>query len=150
VDLDKTVAELDRARQSICARVDSDAVHAFTKAVNDLGYFDYQALQKKKVSHAQLVLETIGYLRTHLEANPKDAVALNNLGVLLANNGDRSESRRLIKAALKLASNDANIHENLRILDMLAGKPKTRWHEVPEGAQSGDLTLTAFFDPHGM
>lgn len=102
------------------------------------------------MNHAELVKETIGYLRSYLETNSTDAVALNNLGVLLANNGDRSEPRRLIKAALKLAPDDANIHENLRILDILARKAKAKWHEVPADAQSGDLTLTAFFDPHGM
>jgi Flp pilus assembly protein TadD len=150
VDLERTVARIDRARESIRAHIDADAIHAFTKAVNDLGHFDYQSLQRKAVNHAELVKETIGYLRTYLETNPEDAVALNNLGVLLGNNGERAQPRRLIKAALKLAPDDANIHNNLRILDISARKPKAKWHEVPEGAQGGDLTLTAFFDPHGM
>jgi tetratricopeptide (TPR) repeat protein len=150
VDLDQVLARIDQARETISAHNNSVAVHAFTKAVNDLGYIDDRALQSRKVSHAALVKEAIGYLRSYLERSPTDAVALNNLGVLLADNGDRSEPRRLFRAALKLAPNDSNVHENLMILDILAGKPKARWHAVPEDTHAGELTLTAYFDPHGM
>jgi Flp pilus assembly protein TadD len=150
VDLEQALARIDQGRETIRAHVNSVAVHAFTKAVDDLGYVAYQALQSKKVNHAELVKEAIGYLKSYLATNPADAVALNNLGVLLTNNGDREEPRRLFRAALKLAPHDSNIHENLMILDILAGKPKAQWHAVPEDTHGGELTLTAYFDPHGM
>ncbi len=150
MDLKQTIANIDRARESIRAHIDSAGVYAFTQAVNDLGYFDYRALQAEALSHSELVQEAIGYLKSYLDLNPTDFVALNNLGVLLADSGERLQPRHLFKAALKLAPNDRNIHENLRTLDMLAGKPQTKWHDVPEGAQKGERTLSSYFDPHGM
>ena len=150
MDLKQTIADIDRARESIRAHIDSAGVYAFTQAVNNLGYFDYRALQAETLSHSELVQEAIGYLKSYLDLNPKDFVALNNLGVLLADSGERVQSRRLFRAALKLAPNDRNIHENLRTLDILAGKSQTKWHDVPEGAQKGERTLSSYFDPHGM
>ena len=150
MDFKRTVSEVDRAWESIRARLDADGVYAFVRAVNDPGYFDYRALQAETLSHSELVQEAIGYLKSYLDLNPKDFVALNNLGVLLADSGERVQSRRLFRAALKLAPNDRNIHENLRTLDILAGKSQTKWHDVPESAQKGEQTLSSYFDPHGM
>lgn len=70
--------------------------------------------------------------------------------MLLANDGQYREARRCFRAALKLAGGDANIHENLRILDILTGRPSARWHDIPEGARKDERTLVAYVDPHAM
>jgi Flp pilus assembly protein TadD len=150
IKLEQLIAAVAAARASISKQDDGEAVYAFTQAVNQLGYFDYQAVQAHGLRHDDLAREAAGYLRRYLQNHPQDFVALNNLGVLLANAGKSAEPRRCFRAALKLAPQDRNIHENLRILDIATRKRQSRWHDVPGDVQPGERTLVSYFDPHGM
>jgi Flp pilus assembly protein TadD len=122
----------------------------FGRAVDALGYSDVAALERAGIDHDALESEAERYYRALLQGSPRDAAALNNLGVLLLNSGRRAEARRLLTRALALAANDRNIHENLSICDILEHRPARVRHVVPEAARPGRGTLVAYFDPHGM
>ena len=150
MDLKELISRIDNLQKSLRSDISPKALHDFIHIINELGYFDYQTLKDEQVDHSALVSEAIGYLKRYVESKPDDFVALNNLGVLLSNSGEIAASRRYFIAALKFAPKDQNIHENLRIQDILSGKSKSHWHKVPEELKKGNKTLISYFDPHGM
>jgi hypothetical protein len=143
-------AELATVQAALRRNPDKAAVYTFMKFVDDVGYQDVRIVDTLETSRAELVSEAVKHAKQLIEDGGDDPVLLNNLGVLLLNSGCASEAGAYIRQASKLAPNDRTIHENLRILDILQRRPRTRWHDVPEDAKPGSQTLLAYFDPHGM
>jgi len=148
--LEETLTKLETHRAAMRTQMSAEVVHDFARAVESLGYVDVRELERRRVDFEKLVQWVYVYYRRFLKQHPDDAAALNNIGVLLSNRGKPRRARRYFAMAVRLAAQDRNIHENLRIADILMRKPEQRWHDYPDGLQPGKHTMVAYFDPHGM
>lgn len=144
------LAALAEARKSLAENPDGSAAHRFAASVDALGYFDESVLARAKVRHAALIREAVAIYEARLARHPRDAVAMNNIGVFRCNSGKTAEARRWFARALRLDSTDAHIRENLGIADILLGKAPESRGAAPRGLKRGKWTLLAYFDPHGM
>jgi len=142
--------KLEAYRADISAKISADLVHNFAKTVDDIGYVSSLELEREKIDFKRLVRQVYRYYRKLLKQNPDDAVAINNIGVFISNNGDPRRARPYFAKAVRLLPTDKNIHENLRVADILMRKSKKHWHDYQDGLQPGEYTLAAYFDPHGM
>lgn len=139
---------LQRLRHALESDIRPEDLHQFAACVDDLGY-DSFGLDKLGLSFEQLTAEIQAAYKVYLQQQPKDAVARNNLGVFLANQREFEEARQHFERALEIDQEDATIHRNLQVVDILTGKPKDQWHEVPDVGR-GTATLSVYFDAHGM
>ncbi len=124
-------------------------LHKFAAKVDDLGYASVRDLKKFGINLKKLEKEVITMYREHLQRYPDDSVSINNIGVFFANRRNYNDARSHFELALKMENEDANIHENLRLMDILTNKPKNEWHNF-YCTKRGGLTLLAYFDPHAM
>ena len=138
-------AALTTQRETLRRKITDEAVHAFARTVNGIGYHDVRVLAQEHIALDELVAQMVVQKR-----DPKDAAALDNVGVFISDNGQPKRARPYFAKAVRLAREDRNIHENLRIADILMHKPEARWHDCPDALTPGARTLVAYFDPHGM
>jgi Tfp pilus assembly protein PilF len=150
VTLPELHAALATQREALRRKITSEAVHAFARTVNGIGYHDVRVLAQEHIALDELVAQVHHYYEVVLKRDPKDAAALNNIGVFICDNGQPKLARPYFAKAARLASEDRNIHENLRIADILMHKPEARWHDYPDTLTPGAHTLVAYFDPHAM
>lgn len=144
------LSTLAAQRAALRRKITAEAVHDFARTVDALGYHDPRALARLDATHDDLVGRVHHYYRIVLRRDPKDAAALNNIGVFISNSGDARRARPYFARAARLAPRDRNIHENLRIADILMHKSETRWHRYTGAQKPGRHTLVAYFDAHGM
>jgi hypothetical protein len=148
--LSDLLQKLAAKRAALRRKISADVVHELARIVDDLGYLDTRELEAATVNHGELVRLVQASYGELLKRDPSDAVAMNNLGVFLCNGGDPRGARPYFVQAVALRPGDRNIHENLRIADILTHKAKGRWHDYPAGLKPGRHTLLAYFDPQGM
>jgi Flp pilus assembly protein TadD len=147
---DELLAKLDTLRASMRAGLTEAAVHEFARTVDALGYVDSRALDRRNVDFEKLAQHVYYYYRQFLKRHPEDAAAINNIGVTLSNQGKPRRARKYFARAVKVRRDDRNIHENLRIADILLHRPEHWWHDYAAELQPGPDTLVAYFDPHAM
>lgn len=148
--LTELLATLAAQRAALSRKITPEAVHDFARTVDAVGYYDARVLAKEHTTLAELVGQVHHYYDVVLKRDPKDAAALNNVGVFISNHGEPKRARPYFARAARLAPGDRNIHENLRIADILMHKAETRWHDYPDALRPGPHTLVAYFDAHGM
>ena len=143
-------AALATQREALWRKITPEAVHAFARTVNAVGYYDVRVLAQEHIALDELVAQVHHYYEVVLKRDPKDAAALNNIGVFISDHGQPKRARPYFAKAARLAPGDRNIHENLRIADILMHKSEARWHDCPDALTPGPHTLVAYFDAHGM
>ena len=148
--LTELLATLAAQRAALRRKITPEAVHAFARTVDAAGYHDARGITQAHTTLAELVGEVRHYYDVVLKRDPKDAAAINNLGVFISNHGDPRRARPYFARAARLAPGDRNIHENLRIADILTHKSETRWHDYSDALKPGPHTLVAYFDAHAM
>jgi Tfp pilus assembly protein PilF len=150
VTLPELLATLVTQREMLRRQITPEAVHAFARTVDAITYYDVRVLAQEHIAHEELAAQVHHYYEVVLKRDPKDATALNNIGVFISNNGQPKRARPYFAKAARLAPEDRNIHENLRIADILMHKPEARWHDYPDTLTPGPHTLVAYFDAHAM
>jgi tetratricopeptide (TPR) repeat protein len=138
---------LNQARDAFHARPGTETLCAYARAFDELGYQSSEALKKAGVDFESLQREVIECHRRFLEQNSGAGVAINNLGVLLANAGRLRDAHPYFVEAAALLPDDYNANENLRLANWLEG---TKRAAASEGLRSHPQTLLMYFDPHGM
>jgi Flp pilus assembly protein TadD len=150
VTLPELQAALTTQREALRRKITPEAVHAFARTVNAVGYHDVRVLAREHIVLDELIGRVHHYYEVVLKRDPKDAAALNNIGVFICDNDEPKRARPYFARAARLAPGDRNIHENLRIADILMHKPEARWHDYSDALTPGAHTLVAYFDPHAM
>jgi Flp pilus assembly protein TadD len=150
VTLPELQAALATQREALRREITPEAVHAFARTVNAVGYHDVRVLAREHISLDELVGQVRHYYEVVLKRDPRDAAALNNIGVFICDDGKPRLARPYFAKAARLAPGDRTIHENLRVADILMQKPEARWHDYPDTLTPGAHTLVAYFDPHAM
>jgi hypothetical protein len=146
VSLEETLGKLAALRLAIRKDGAARDVHRFASLVDGLGYTT--AALDPKIGFKELVKEARSHYEALLSLSPDDAVALNNLGVLLTNDSKLQAARPYLVRAALLAPKDATIQENRRLSDVMLKKPRDDWHSYPAGLTPGIFSLQVYFDPH--
>jgi tetratricopeptide (TPR) repeat protein len=92
------------------------------------------------------------YMTELLKVYPNDTRALTNLGAILSDNGKHIEALTELQKAEKLKSKDANLYRNIGIVKMNIDserKNAKEYFNVANKLESDELTIEAYFDPHG-
>ncbi|MFD0991056.1 tetratricopeptide repeat protein [Mariniflexile jejuense] len=92
------------------------------------------------------------YLTELLSLNPNDTRALTNLGAILSDNGKHKNALTELLKAEKLESKDANLYRNIGIAKMNIESERQNakeYFEIANKFKSDELTIEAYFDPHG-
>jgi len=150
VTVPELLATLATQRDTLRRKITAEAVHAFARTVNAFGYHDVRVLAQEHIALDELVAQVHHYYEGVLKRDPKDAGALNNIGVFISDNGQPKHARPYFAKAARLAPEDRNIDESLRIADILMHKPEAQRYDYPDALTPGAHTLVAYFDPHGM
>lgn len=86
-----------------------------------------------------------------LVIEPKNTVALIDLGTIYADLGENETAIYHLKQALSLGSEDKNLYINLAIVMVDMGMHAEEYHEyleIAEDKKEDPLTFKAYFDPH--
>src|SRR5215813_6660514 len=113
--LTELLAALAAQRTALARKITPDAAHAFARTVEAIGYHDVRVLAQASVALDTLVAQVHHYYDVVLKRDPKDAAALNNVGVFICNDGEPKRARPYFARAVRLAPEDSNVHQNLRI-----------------------------------
>ena len=92
------------------------------------------------------------YLTKLLSENPNDTRALTNLGAILSDTGKHKEALTELKKAKKLGTNDANLYRNIGIAKLNIETERQnakKCFEIANQMEPNELTIEAYFDPHG-
>lgn len=87
-----------------------------------------------------------------LTESPNDTRALTNLGATLCDNGKHEEALKVLLKAEKLNVKDANLYSNIAIAKMNIDSEKQCANEyfmMAKQLEKDELTIEAYFDPHG-
>ena len=93
------------------------------------------------------------YLTELLIVYPNDTRALTNLGAILSDNGKYKDALTELQKAEKLNSKDANLYQNIGIAKMNIESERQnakKYFEIADKLDSDELTIEAYFDPHGF
>lgn len=92
------------------------------------------------------------YLTELLILYPNNTRALTNLGAILLDNGKHKNALTELQKAEKLNSKDANLYRNIGIAKMNIESERQnamKYFEIAKTMESDELTIEAYFDPHG-
>jgi Flp pilus assembly protein TadD len=92
------------------------------------------------------------YLNKLLTENPNDSRVLINLGAILSDNGKHKDALTELLKAEKMNSKDANLYRNIGIAKMNIESERQNakeYFEIANKLKSDELTIEAYFDPHG-
>ncbi len=142
--------KLERVRAAVRKKPTVTSLLRFIAFINELGYQSVALVDALGLDFKDALKEVVKYQAQLSERQRSDAAIINNIGVLNMNSGRNAEARRYFTKAVAIAPGDANIHENLQILDILQQKEAGKRHKVPRGARRGKRTLVGYFDPQAM
>jgi eukaryotic-like serine/threonine-protein kinase len=86
---------------------------AYTNALADLGYLNYQRLYPPQGDRKELLSQGIAYLQRALAIDPNHVVALYTLGSLYDEIGERDKGLELCRKAVQLGPNNPEAHHHL-------------------------------------
>jgi tetratricopeptide (TPR) repeat protein len=92
------------------------------------------------------------YLKKLLTENPNDSRALTNLGAILSDIGKHKEALTELQKAEKLETKDANLYRNIGIAKVNLKTERQnakKYFEIANKLEPNELTIEAYFDPHG-
>ena len=96
--------------------------------------------------------EIVDILEKVLEQNPKNAVALTNLGAMYSNSARYEEALVLLENAQKLGFEDQNLYFNIGVVyvGLEQDRKAIKYFKMSQSLKPNKLTFKAYIDFHAL